>query len=183
MKLSGAVVVVAGLLLAAGGAYAQQRSEWDNWCEFGVGSSVTMEMETSGMKMVMITTLKKKEADKLTVETVTKMSGMDLPGQERVIEKPKGDGKPGEGFKCPKCNKDAASHAKMTDAGKEKVKVGDKEIECTVVEVKMTDCDGKESGSSKTWTSKEVPGGTAKLEGKFGGMESKQVCTAYEVKK
>lgn len=183
MKLSGAVIVVAGLLLAAGGAYAQQSSEFDNWNGFGVGSSVTLEMEMSGMKMVMTTTLKKKEADKLTVETVTEMSGSKMPGQERVIEKPKTGGDTGAAAKCPKCNKDAASHCKMTEAGKERVKVGDKEIECTVVEMKMSDCDGKDTGSSKTWTSKEVPGGTVKTEGKFSGMESKQVCTAFEAKK
>lgn len=184
MKLSGAAMVVAGMLLAAGGAYAQQQSsEFDKWNDFGVGSSVTLEMETSGMKIAMTTTLKKKEGDKLTVETVTEMSGMKMPGQERVIEKPKSGGDAGAATKCPKCNKEAAAHCKVTEKGKETVKVGDKEIECTVVEMTMSDCDGKESGSSKSWTSKEVPGGTVKMEGKFSGMENKQVCTAFEAKK
>ncbi len=182
MKLSGAMFVVTGLLLAAGAAYAQQRSEWDNWNDFGVGSSVSLESETSGMKMVMTTTLKKKEGDKLTVETVMEMSGMKMPGQERVIEKPKSGGDTGAATKCPKCSKEAASHVKVTESGKEKVKVGDKEVECAVVEMKMSDCDGKESGSSKSWYSKEIPGGTVKMEGKFGGMETKQVCTAFEAK-
>lgn len=178
-----AVMVAAALWVVAGVGYAEEykHSEWDSWNAFGEGSSTTMETETSGMKMKMTTTLKKKEADKITLSTAMEMSGTVLPAQERVVTKPKDDAKPAEA-KCPKCNKDAKSHAKMSQK-EEKVKVGDKEVACTVVDAVMSDCDGKETAASKTYFSKSVPGGMVKMEGKMGGVENKMTCTSFEAKK
>jgi hypothetical protein len=154
-------------------------SEWDAWNSFKEGSSVTIDMEASGMKMKTTTTLKKKEAEVLTVESVTEMSGNKLPGQERKITKPK-EGATDQN--CKKCGKPAKDHVKWTEA-KEKVKVGDKELECTKIDAKMNDCDGKEQGTSVSWYSNDVPGGIVKMEATYGGSTTKMACSAFDAKK
>jgi hypothetical protein len=147
---------------------ALQFSEWDAWNACEVGSTVTIEMENSamkGMKTKRTTTLLKKEAEKLTVRVEMETSGTKIPAQEQTSEKPKGGSI--QKTDCPRCKKAWSTHGKWTKGGTEKVKIGDREVEAPIVEGKLYDCKGeKETGSSKSWVSKDVPGWNVRVEAK-----------------
>jgi hypothetical protein len=146
-------------------------SEFESWNRHEAGASVTLEGEAGGYKFTATTTLKSKDKDVLKVETKTKVSGMemDIPAQEREIKN--------EEAKCPACGKGA--HGTFKKSGKEKVKIGDKEIEVTVIDFTSSDCEGKENGKGKMKVSDEVPGGLVSLESEAGGQKIKMVCSAY----
>lgn len=168
-------------------AAAQDKNEyWDSWNACGVGTTIEVETKAAMMTSIATSVLEKKEEKVITlkVTSVTKMTGMEdqTSTMPMKIEKdqPKGPGT----WECPMCKK---KH--KADTGKpttEKVKVGDKEIECTVTEMTAYDCDGKESGKTKSWTSKDVPGMLVKTHSKGQMMgqdyETTMTLTKFEKK-
>lgn len=166
-------------LLLTGLLAAQENYKFDEfeaWNRFEAGASVTIEMETSGMKISMTTTLKSKDKDVLKVETKTKIVGneMDIPPQEREIKK-----ETAEQSNCPSCGKAADSHGSAKKTGTEKMKIGDQEIEVSVIEFSSSDCQGNAQGKGKMHVSDAVPGGLVKLETEAGGQKSAMACTAF----
>jgi hypothetical protein len=97
------------------------------------------------------------------VNTTATVGGMEVPGQENKIDLTK-PYDPNSTANLPKG--DEVKIEKISD-GKEKIKVGDKEYECTWTNSKMK---GKANGVEldaevKVWTSKSVPlGGMVKTE-------------------
>lgn len=156
-------------------------SEWEAWDSVADGSWVKMEMvsDFGGTKttMTMTTTRLSKKDDVITVETVMVMNKMKLPGQKRQIKKPKESDTAKK--ECPKCSKEHKSDVKTS---KTKVKIGDKELACTLQEFTAYDCDGKEVSSGKIWYSKDVPGHMVRMETKMAQGTSKMNCLGFEKK-
>lgn len=148
---------------------------WEAWNSFKEGSSVTMETEAMGNKTVMTTTIEKKEAERIG----TKMT-MEVAGQK--IENPSEVKKPGTATgsaECPQCKK---AHKSDSKESKDSVEVGGKKLDCVVMDMTASDCEGKEAMKSKTWYCKEVPGWIVKMEMTAAGNTTKQTCTAFEKK-
>jgi hypothetical protein len=107
-------------------------------------------------------TVTAKSDKEVTVKVTAKVGGMDAPSQEQKIDLTK-PYDPTKGANLP-----PGSDAKVEKLkeGKEKVKVGGKEYDCTWTTYKMTaKAMGVEfSGDIKVWAAKEVPMGTAKME-------------------
>lgn len=139
--------------------------EYKNWSACGVGSWVTMKMETeaAGNKTEMEQThkLAEKTDEKCVIETSGKMimggNAIDLPANKRdvpaKIQKPSGE-------------------AKKPDMkeGDEEIEVGGKKLKCHWVETTM-----EHSGTktwSKVWLCDEIPGRMAKMESKSDGAMS-----------
>ena len=167
--LSVFAVVVLGSLPAI--ARAQQPDEFELWNAFGEGSSVSGEnlidmgkvKSTTKLKM----TIKKKEADKITLTLETESNGIKS-SSERVVEKGK------KAVECAACKK-AHKEPVVKEGGTEKVKVGDKEVEAKILDITTYGCNDKE-GSTKIWISKEVPGGVVK-----NAMKMEQGTVTYSV--
>lgn len=170
-------LLMLALLFAAQDDFAY--SEWQSWDGFEVGSSVTLESETGGMKVRMTNAIKARTETEITLETTVEMSGRSMPGGERKIHKPSGPEKKPDPT-CPRCKKEHFGKPTVT---KEKVKIGDREVETTVIEIVATSCEGKEQGRSKTWYSKDVPGWIVKMDAAFAQSSAKQTCVAFEAKK
>lgn len=156
-----------------------QYSEWEAWNAFEAGSSVTMEIEAGGMKVKMTSTIKSKSDTEITLEGETEMNGMKVPTGERKVVKPSTPPSKADPT-CPKCKKEHFAKPTIT---KEKVKVGDRELETTVMEIVATSCEGNELGRSKTWYSKDVPGWIVRQDATFAKSSSKQTCLAFDAKK
>ncbi len=170
-------VVVAVAVLAAAPALASAQSDpFEMWSGFGEGSSVTYEVvseyggnkTTSKMKM----TLKKKEDDKVTVTMETEAMGKTR-SNDQVYEK-------GKKKECVACKKEHKA-MEIKETGKDKVKVGDKEIDVTCIEVTQYGCADKET-KSKGCISKDVPGWAVKSEMKGDKYSMTMTCTAFEKK-
>ena len=160
-KIALAAFAVLGIALCASTARAGEvdNPEYKAWSKFNPGSYVVMKMtnETAGNKMEITTTttLVEKTADKLVLEDKTSMviggNKIDNPGQKRdVPAKVKVEG-----------TSEQKSDAKVTE-GKESIELGGKKVDCKVVEV-QAETNGTKS-HTKTWSSDEIPGGTAKQE-------------------
>ncbi len=135
---------------------------WEAWNSFGEGSSVTLEMEsTPKVKVKWTWRLAKKEADKLTVEQETGVS----KGQPLLIER-RPDGWAEGVDVCKKCMTHLSSEREQ---GKEKLKIGDKELECDWIEFRRIDCSGRTTYSHRIWYHKSVPGWQVRWETKHDG--------------
>jgi hypothetical protein len=160
-------------------ASAQQlKNEFEYWKGFGEGSSVTSEASFESAKgkttSKTTTTLKKKEADKITLAAEDEVNGKKMPPRERVLEK---DKKPAECAACGKVHKEAV----LKEGEKEKVKVGDKDVEALIVDVTSYGCNDKET-QMRIWTTKEIPGFMAKMEIKNDKTTVIVAITAFEKK-
>ncbi len=169
-----AVVVLASLPAIAA---AQQPDEFELWNGFGEGSSVSAESVMDMGKMKSTTkiksTLKKKEADKITLAVEIETNGKTM-ASERVIERGK------KAAECPACKK-AHKESVVKESGTEKVKIGDQEVDAKVLEVTSYGCADKET-PMKLWTSKEVPGSMVKSEMKTSHGTINYSVTAFEKK-
>jgi hypothetical protein len=154
-------------------------SEWEAWVGFAVGSSVTMTVETDGMKMKMTTTLKSKSESELTLDQSVEMNGSTFPAGERTIAKQAVSATDAAGA-CPSCKKKHWGDPKQS---KEKLKIGEKELEATLVDIEVTSCDGNTRTTSRMWYSKEVPGWVVRMDAQTGKSSAKQTCIAYAAKK
>ena len=120
-------------------------------------------------------TVSAKTDKEATLKTTVVFMGMELPGGDQKIDltKPYDPTKPMD----PK-SKDAK--VEKLDEGKEKIKIGTKEYDCTWMKVKtVSKVGGKENTSEvKVWTSKAVPlGGIVKME-----MKSDSTNLSLELK-
>ncbi len=153
--------------------------EWESWSSFAVGSSVTYEVDVAGRepKVKRTVTLKSKASDAL----VTVQSEADAEPEEETIAKPsEKPTAPDPSVKCVLCGKHVAVEYKQS---KEKLKIGDREIECTVLDLKTYDCKSTVSLHQRTWYSKEVPGWRAKVETELPGLPKSTVtCVAFTKK-
>jgi hypothetical protein len=172
MALKLVIGVLASGLLAATSQSRPTSDDWNAWSAFPEGAWVKLERNfRDAFKSTQTFTLIKKSADKVTVKLEVekkKDEGDDQPtvtlngvpfanNNEYIYEK---NPKP---ILCPTCR---ANHkpSLVTERKKEKLKVGDKEVLCYVMDVVPFDCDGTKSGTSRWWLSKEVPGGLVKRE-------------------
>ena len=153
------VLVVVAAFAALPKLASAQTDPYDAWSGFGEGSSVSYEMtsEAGGKKTTskLKLTLTKKEADKVTIT-------MEMEGHAKPFEQVYEKGKKKE---CPACKK-AHKEAGLKETGKEKIKIGDKEIETVTYDITQYGCDEKEAGTSKAWLCKDVPGWAVKAENK-----------------
>lgn len=168
-------------------AAAQDKNEYfESWNACGVGTTIEIETKSTMMNQTMTSVLEKKEEKVITLKctSVTKMEGIEdqTSTMPLKIEKdlPKGPGT----WECPMCKKKHKSEASKPTT--EKVKVGDKELECTVVETTSYDCDGKENSKTKSWSCKDVPGMLVKNHSKGSMMgqeyETTMTLTKFEKK-
>jgi hypothetical protein len=152
-------------------------AEYKNWSSCGVGSWVTMKMETeaAGNKTEMEQTHKlvEKTDAKCVVETSGKMvvagNTMDLPANKRDIPAKikKGDAKEGEKPK----------------EGDEEIEVGGKKVKCHWVESTSENAGTKTT--AKVWTCDDIPGKVAKIVSKSEGAAASSmtmVASGWEKK-
>ena len=159
-KFAFAAIAVVGLFASTSTARAEDvdNPEYELWAKFKAGSYVVqkMESEAAGNKtnMEYTYTLKEITKAKAVVETkgVMTMAGnkMDIPASSREI--------PAKVKKTDPVKSDAPK----AKEGDEEVEVGGKKIKCHWTETE-TESSGTKS-KSKVWTSKEIPGGMAKME-------------------
>lgn len=148
---------------------------WEAWAE-GSWVEFKIESEASGMasEMTQKQTLVKKEAEELTLKVegkMTKPAAYEMPASEMKIPlrgSGGGSGKP-------------SGDMKELGKGEETLEIGGKKVACKWVEYEMTMGAGK--GTSKVWTSDQVPGGTVKTETKSDTMKSVMVLINFEGKK
>ncbi len=156
-----AALLLVVLALPGATAFAEElvpNPEYEGWASFRVGATVRIESETSveATKSVTRTTTQLLEvaSDRLVLEsTVTTISGgKELTAPVRKREVPS------------KISKDdlPKPDPSNTKEGDEELDVGGRKVACHFVEVTRI-VDGKKS-VTKTWTSKEVPGGLVKME-------------------
>ncbi len=188
MVLVGAVMICAGTsatgLDAAAAPKGFTYDAWESWNAFAEGSSVTLETTSDfgGNKSVMktTTTLKKKEAEKITVTDEMEVAGNKMPGTDRVIEKPKGAPAAGD---CPACKKPAKDHkAPEVKESEAKAKVGDQELTVAQIASTVFDCSGKETMTTVAQYSKDVPGWIVRMEAKMAQGSTTQVATGFTKK-
>ena len=173
--LTAFVVVV--VLAAASAVASAQGDPFEAWSGFGEGSSVTLEssmvMGANTTKSTMKMTLKKKEADKITITIESEAMGQKN-SMDQVLEK---GGKKSE---CPACKKAHKAPA-FKETGKDKIKIGDKELEVTCMEVTQYGCADAET-KSKACINKDVPGWAVKSETKTEQYSMTMTATAFEKK-
>jgi hypothetical protein len=170
-------IVVALAVIAASPALASAQGDpFEAWSGFAEGSSVTLEsnmvMGGNTTKSTMKMTLKKKEADKITITIES-----EAMGQKNSMDQTYEKGKKSE---CPACKKEHKAPS-FKETGKDKVKIGDKEIEVTCVEVTQYGCADAET-KSKACISKDVPGWAVKSETKTDQYTMTMTVTAFEKK-
>lgn len=178
-------------LCAISGARAADTEDnpmYKMWAKFKPGSSSTLrqETETMGQKMAteMTQTLVEVKPDELTIEikTTTIMADgkkMEMPAMKTPIKAkiPKTDAKP-EG----KETKEPEGKSKVTE-GTEEIEAAGKKFKCKTTDMSYTQ--GKNTTTTKTWISDDVPGGTVKMEMKGEGemkMTMKGTLIAVTIK-
>lgn len=133
---------------------------WSSWSAFGEGSSVTFESELMGRKYHRVLTMTKKTVDQITMRLREESPSDDARerdfsiGAKETFEK-----KEVYDELCKTCGKHKRGEIKE---GKEKLKIGNAEYECTWIELTQLDCDGTKPTVNKAWYSKEVPGWVVK---------------------
>lgn len=132
---------------------------WEAWNSFAVGAAVEYEVEASGQRMNQVKTLAKKDAEALKLECVMKFQTGSSTTESRFEEAvrksetswpPKGE--------CGLCKKPFADHKDESRWTREKLKVGDRELECLVLEPAAKNCIGQDNPRMKFWYSREIPG-------------------------
>lgn len=170
-------VVALTVIVAAPAIASAQGDPFEAWNGFGEGSSVTsetaMEMGATKNKSTMKLTLKKKEADKITVTIETEAMGQKN-SMDQTYEKVK------KAVECPACKKEHKAPA-FKETGKDKVKIGDKEYDVTCWELTNYGCADAESKSTACM-SKEVPGALVKMTTKTEQYSMTMTVTAFEKK-
>src|SRR5262245_15405096 len=148
---------------------AQEKPEKDDnpFRKAKVGDWVEYKMTTSfggnnieGKVKMTVTEKTDKEA---TIKTTAAVNGMDVPGQETKIDLSKAYD-PSGGANLPK---GSDVKTEKEDDGKEKIKIGDKEYDCTWTKNKVTGkANGVEiEGEVKVWIAKDAPlSGMVKME-------------------
>ncbi len=166
-------------LVMPAAALAQSPTEFEDWNRYAVGTSATLEMvsEAQGRNVstIDVLTLKKKETDKITLSSEAVTEGTDKESSERIVRR---ETKRGECKSCKKVHKEPTTK----DKGKEKLKVGSKEFEATILDITTYVCDEKESMTYRTWLSKEVPGGLLKMEATSEGVKVTVTLKSFELK-
>ena len=154
-------VLFASLAFLGGTAMAEDtvpNPEYQNWSSFKVGASATLAMTSQSGETTtttkMTTKLLELTEEKAVVETAMTMTvggkDMEMPAQKRDVP-----------AKVAKTEPSKEAPPKTTE-GDEDVTVGDQKIACHWVEVTIKN--DTMTMTSKTWTSKSVPGGTVKME-------------------
>lgn len=146
--------MIALLLLAQEYAF----DPWEAWNAFKEGSSVEYEVVMSETTIVQSKTIAKKEEKVITLKTVVRAAGSEVPGEEPV-RKPEG-----ATTECPLCGEPVKNHADPGKWSDDKVKVGDRELACRRWQSPEKMCNGNEMPKTTIWYSKEVPGHIVKLE-------------------
>lgn len=137
--------------------------EYQNWagCKAGAYVKVTISSDTAGVKneSKSVSKLVEISATKAVVETTLEIPGFSVPGQKRDI--PAKVKKPDV---VPPAN---VPNAPKPTEGDEEIELGGKKIKCHWVE-SITELEGNKT-VSRVWTSKEIPGGMAKMTSKTTG--------------
>lgn len=136
---------------------------WASWAECEIGAEVEFEMETAGMKLTIVKTLSEKGDDRHTLTTIISMvvggSESKTPGEEPVpMMKGGADGI------CPLCSRNLSEHEHGSKWSVENVKVGDRVLECHVMDSPAKNCRGDRIPKFRIWYSDEVPGQLVALE-------------------
>ena len=190
-----AATILGMVLVAAAPQSKDGKPTWDDWNAwngFPEGAWVTMEHDSRGeFKTTFTRTFTKKTPDLLAVKETDEKKKDDknandqpplvfpVPGFENGEWHYTRNPKP---FPCPNCR---AEHKPsiVTELKKEKLKIGNKEVLCFVMDVVPFDCKGAKDGTSRWWTSKEVPGGLVKRESMTEGRPGKVVDTVLDFDK
>jgi hypothetical protein len=146
-----------------------KKAKVGDWAEYKMTASFAGQ-NLDGKTKVTVTAKTDKEA---TLTTTATLKGMEVPPQESKIDLTK----PYDPLTSV-VPKDAEIKVEKVADGKEKIKVGGKDYDCTWMKLKFS---GKASGQpfegeAKVWTAKDVPlGGTVKMEAtqKAMGLEIK----------
>lgn len=153
---------------------------YKHWAQFKPGTWVTYKQasEAAGNKALTESTVKVKEvtAEKVVLETTSKMEAagqkIDMPAQAQDVP-----------AKIAKPEVDATQQTKdapKPKEGEDTVTVGGKPIKCKTME--MTFEANGQKGSSKTWTSDDVPGQMVKMEAKSDASTMTMELIAFEKK-
>jgi hypothetical protein len=181
-----ASIVVAGFSSAAM-AEQVENPQYASWSKFKPGTTVTYkvnsETKMQGMpdpmksEMTMSTKLVEVKPDELTIEVTNKMMAggqeMAMPATTQKV--------PAKIEKTATPAPDAKVEIKDQKDGKDTVEVGGKKYDAATHEQTMVMKEPAMTTVSKTWTSKEVPGGLVKSETKSSGsMDSTSTMTLVE---
>ena len=140
--------------------------EYTSWKGYKVGTSITHRMTTqagpSKTKMETTTTLKSKGKDKLVLTTKA-VTFITIPNQgEQKVESPAQERTVPAKFEMPKMPDNVPDMPKPEmKEGEETIKAAGKSFKCKWIETKIKM--GEMTTTSKTWTSKEVPGQLVKM--------------------
>lgn len=160
-------ITLAALSVMAAGVRAEDLVDnpvYKSWAAHGIGTKVytdgTMAMAGMNITMEITTELVEKDAEKVVVETQSKMNMPGMPAQPPQKQKltfkakvPKGQEATGT------LPPDVKGEVK--ELGNEKVDAGGKSYDCKVMEFKGTNANVEANG--KVWTSPEIPGNTVKM--------------------
>ncbi|MBC7783100.1 MAG: hypothetical protein H7144_04605 [Burkholderiales bacterium] len=154
---------------ASAGAEPVKNPEYENWAKFKTGAMSKVEVVSAAAgnetKQTIVTKLLEMSPEKAVVEMNISMdmmgTKMDMPAQKREIKAMI------DNTTTPTPKPDAGTKLPEVKTSQETVKVGDKEIKCTVAEA-TSEQNGMKT-VSKTWTSPEVPGQMVKTEMKSTG--------------
>lgn len=185
-----------GMILVAAAPQAKDGKptwdDWNAWNGFPEGAWVTTERDYRGeQKTTWTRRLTKKTPDLITVKEDVERKKDDKNADDLppfVLPVP--------GFEngewhydrisklspCPTCRADHKPSI-VTELKKEKLKIGNKEVLCYVMDAVPFDCKGAKDGTSRWWLSKEVPGGLVKRESTTEGKPGKVVDTVLDFDK
>jgi hypothetical protein len=127
------------------------------WSAFGEGSSVEHDVERDGLRLRRRATLSRK-SDALV--TLAVESRMKLNGDERATSATE-ELRPASAT-CPLCSRARDAHATGTWTS-ETLKVGDRELACSVYASPAKTCAGEPAPATTAWYSADVPGRLVKL--------------------
>ena len=149
-----------------------KKAKEGDWAKFKMTTGV-MGMNIDGELKMTVTAKTDKEA---TVKSTVTINGMELPGGEQKIDLTK----PYDPTNASGLPKGTDVKVEKLGEGKEKIKIGTKEYDCTWLKIKSSAKIGDMNFDSemKVWMSKDVPlGGMVKME-----MKSKIADATMELK-
>jgi len=127
------------------------------WSAFGEGSSVEHDVERDGLRLRRRTTLTRKSDALITLAVESRMK---LSGGERATSATE-ELRPAPAS-CPLCSRGRDAHAAGTWTI-ETLKVGDRELACSVYASPGKTCAGEPAPATTAWHSADVPGRLVKL--------------------